>query len=256
MTNAAPDLAPVRRRLAGVVLRSPLVGVTSLGGRPVAPGLRAKLECLQVGGSAWFRGTFHALARSLGAHKEVVAHGDVRAAIATVTAAAVQRIPSRLVLTEAAVEAFGGPDAVRGGLPAGAPVEVETGADDAAAAGIVRAARARGASCWPRLDGVEATVADPDVYAGLATIGAELAEDMASDVAVVAVAPAWLVAPVREGLAAGGRADCRVVAAPEDPDASWQAAVLRGLRCHSDVAAAFAAALDVGEGPTVIVLGA
>src|SRR5690606_7902337 len=93
MPSEHDPIAAAANRLRGLLVDTPLIGGPLLAGRPAMPELRIKPECLQPGGSIWFRGAMHALARQMGAAAGIVAQGGSRQVLATVVAAQAQRVP-------------------------------------------------------------------------------------------------------------------------------------------------------------------
>ncbi len=228
--DAATEFADARRvreaadRLSGQLVRTPLVGGIQLGDAPPSPRLRAKLEVLQSGGGAVFRGAMHSLSRAFGTLSGLVVGGGFRSAYATALAASLQRIPT-LVLVEPTV------DEARANRLAVLPhVRIErsgaVGRDQ-----VLRRARAEGFRPAPG-PGVD------EWELGVATLGWELAEQMPGDTDLVVVAPGALRRAVQRGLVAGGRSVEVVV--PEgglDRDLGelrrW---VREGLRIEADAA--------------------
>ncbi|MGA1522816.1 MAG: pyridoxal-phosphate dependent enzyme [Planctomycetota bacterium] len=233
MSPVAAQVESAARRLRGVLVETPLVGGVILPGFDVPPGLRVHLELVQHGGSLWFRGSMHALARALGAPREVVAIGSDAALVASCLAAHLQRVPvtaiargERRVGLETQLLAFG------------ASV-VEWRADaDAVAERADALRRERGARVLPG-------PGDPDFDLGVATLGRELAQGLGADADLVVVAPAALAAAVEMGLGAAGR-EIRVVgvdaATPSEIDSVGRA----------DLAEAVATGLRVVPGPASI----
>ncbi|MFO1051946.1 MAG: hypothetical protein U1F36_07010 [Planctomycetota bacterium] len=212
-------------RLRGVLVRTPLVGEPCLPVRGVLRGVRLKLECLQPGGSLWFRGAMHALARRLGSlpRIEVDAGGDQAPAFAH--AAALLRIEC----------------IVRGRPRTGLRAQlVALGARFDA--GALQAER-------PSPD-------DPDFRSGIATLGLELAAELPLDVEEVHV-DARVAAAIAAGLRCASR-DLRVVPVEVDvlPVQGLARDLLRGLRVapHRAGLAALASALGVGGRPVAAVV--
>jgi threonine dehydratase len=252
MSPVAAQVQAAARRLRGVLVETPMVGGVILPGFDVTPGLRVQIEVVQHGGSLWFRGAMHALARALGAPREVVAVGSESALIASCLAAHLQRTPvtalsagSRTVELEGRLLAFGA-----------TVVEWCDGAAHAAErADQLR--RERGARILPG-------PGDPDFDLGVATLGLELADGLGADADLVLVGPSALAAAVGVGLTAGGR-EIPVVgvdaAEPSEIDsfgrADLAAAVLSGLRVVPGPAALAALARGMTSGATApcVVLG-
>jgi threonine dehydratase len=224
-----------RRRLRGLSVATPLIGGLTLPGFPCRPGLRVKLENLQLGGSLRFRGAMHALARRLGAPREAVAVGAFRSVLAEVCAAALQRVPVTAVL-----EVEVGPRE-RALLRAAGVAACEVCAGpEAARARAAELRRGRGAFVFPG-------PGDPDFDLGIATVGLELAEEISAETDLVLVGPAAFAAAVGGGLRAGGRPIPTLGVEPPPPEelAALRLAVRDGLRVDADDAglAALAGAL-------------
>lgn len=236
------------RRLSGVLVASPLIGDLLLPGHARRPGLRVKAECLQPGGSVWFRGAMHALARRLGSVPGVVAAGAFRPVLAGVVAAALQRVPSVAVVPSSVSRRE------RELLGAAGVGEVVCAADVPAVAERAKeVCRTRGLFAMPEPGDLEHDL-------GVATLGLELARDLGTDAEVVLVSPGSLSAPVAAGLAAGGRRLEVVGVEPSSrrPEvlAALRDAVAAGVRlaCDPDGLAALDAALDgrYGDHPCVV----
>lgn len=225
MGPVAAQVEAAVRRLRGVLVETPLVGGVILPGFDVKPTLRVQIEVVQHGGSLWFRGAMHALARAFGAPREVVAVGPEAALVASCLAASLQRTPvtalvagTRTVELEARLLAFGA-------------TVVEWCADaDRAAERADELRRERGARILPG-------PGDPDFDLGVATLGLELAEGLGADADLVLVGPAALAEAVGMGLTAGGReipVEGVDALAPSELDsfgrADLAAAVVSGLR--------------------------
>lgn len=254
MQYDAKDSADPRRvreaadRLSGQLVRTPLVGGILLGDAPASPRLRAKLEVLQPGGGAVFRGAMHSLSRALGTLSGLVVGGGFRSAYATALAASLQRIPTVVLIGPNLDESCAARFAV---LP---QVRVErsdvVGRDE-----VLRRARAEGFRAAPG-------PGDDDWELGVATLGLELAEQMPGDTDLVVVGPGVLRRAVQRGLVAGGRS--LEVLAPEARLAGdlgeLRRRVREGLRIEADAAGlralelAQSAALEGRE--VVAVLGA
>ncbi len=245
------QLDAVHRRIRGQLVATPIVGGPCLPGRTCPPGLRVKLDVLQPGGSAWFRGAMHALARRLGSAKGLVVHGAFRPMYAWATAAVLQRVPAIAVVDEATLA---DPDRrlLLEALDAG--LTVATVADPEAAAARATELRARHGYLAASGPG------DEEFDDGLATLGLELADALPSEVERVLVAPASLARPIARGLAACGST---VAVAGVDATADRHAArrmladaVRTGLRvcCDQDGLAALDVALDASDGGRVCVV--
>lgn len=236
MTFGRDQVEAAARRLRGVLVETPLVGGLLLPGRDVGPGLRVKLECLQHGGSLWFRGAMHALGRQLGAPREAVAAGTFRAVLAGVFAARLQRVPVTAVLDAEPS------DEERRLLVAAGTDAIELAAEGGAVGRAEELGRTRGAFVVPG-------PGDPAHDLGVATLGLELAAEMGADTDLVVVGPAALADAVGHGLRAGGR-DLAVRAAPLPGDRqaleTLRAVVRDGVRVDADHEglAALAAAID------------
>lgn len=180
------------RRLRGQLVATPLIGELRLPEFQAPPTLRVKAENLQTGGSLYFRGAMHFLLRQLGALKGLVAHGDARVVLAAATAASLHRLPC-------VVFPDGEPDQGVWQLLrlSGCEVRPRSGAD-AARSAAQEAARELGYRVMP---GVE----DELFAAGIATLGVELADELAGDCELVVVAPLELAGCVALGLGTKGR---------------------------------------------------
>ena len=236
MELAASAIEAAAARLRGQILATPLVGAPWLPGHTTS-GLLVKLEVLQLGGSIWFRGALHALLRELGARRSLAIADRARPALAWATAA------SMLGFT---VEVFVHgpvPEAAARSLACVAPQWVACADPAAAITQADAAARRRG---HRRSTGLE----DADVQAGVATVGLELAHELAHDCDVIHVAPASLAAAIGAGLGAGDRR-LLVRGAPGLVPAeasALRAAARGGLRVDVDDPAALAAALHEPPG--------
>lgn len=190
-------------RLRGALVATPLLGEPLLVGRGVAEGLRLKLECLQCGGSAWFRGAMHALARRFGSIARLAAEGDADCVRALASAAALQRVECHAL----------------------APADAAQRAVLVALGAVLHEAQAGLPGTLARLDR-----AAPDFTEGLATLGLELADELPSEIVAVFVAEEFAAA-VGDGLQAAGR-PLALLAVPADrsPDPGLADAVLRGAR--------------------------
>lgn len=179
-------------RLAGNLVRTPVVGALELPGQTVPQNLRVKVETLQPSGSVWYRGALHVALRALGTWKGVVTQGRPALQLAQAHVARGHRVPVVAIVQE------GLPDLVKGRLLAlGAEVvSCPPGRESETAA---RIANERGFTVAP-------ADADREFQVGLATLGLELASELPLDTELVIVAPAELAAPVAAGLRAGGAA--------------------------------------------------
>lgn len=239
MTDDSVMTDPVRAaaaRLRGHLVATPVVGGAVLPGFALPAGARLKLECLQPGGTAMFRGYTHALLRSLGRFKGVVLHGDPRQIRAQACAAMAHRLPAVAVADAPLPESL-------------AQLLHELGLEAVPGDPVEHAAN-RGFVVMPGCS-------DSDVLDGLATLGLELADELPLDTSRVLVAPSVLAAPVRRGLAAGGR-DTPVAGVDRDPGVDFAAlagAVLDQLRVASDpegLAALWAGCHSTDEGLAVV----
>jgi threonine dehydratase len=216
------------RRLAGHLVATPLIG----GGVGNAD-VRWKPELLQPGGSGWFRGYQHFLLRKLGSLPGLVFHGPNPRALAAALAAQFQRVPLTVVVSEALSPELGA--ALQA---AGATLEVTP--DPGA-----RGEELRRRHGWPVLPGAE----DPDVAAGLATIGIELADALPGACRRVFV-PADVALAVAAGLG-GGRDVCAVTARTGPSGLRQTVATLHRLLLGDASVATLDAALAAGAGETV-----
>jgi threonine dehydratase len=181
-----------RARLRGHVVATPVLGGIRVPGSGWPEALRLKLETLQPGGAIWFRGAMHYLACQLGALKGVVVSGRPRFVVAAVHAAALQRVPCRVVVPAGVARQ------VRALIEPGW-AEVEAVPQEAEVPHRVAALqRTEGLRLLPGID-------DEAFALGLATVGQELGEELPSDVDAVCVSPPELSTPLRAGLVAAGR---------------------------------------------------
>jgi threonine dehydratase len=257
-------------RLAGTALRTPLVGDPVLPGlvRETPADLRLKAENLQVGGGIWFRGSVLWLMRQLGRHGRglVVAAGrpaEARAALCGLAAARVMRASVQAVFAASALSER--QRAFLDGLGRAARAEWRVEILDSGDGSPEDAVRARRDECihngLVRLP-IDTAVGGDEFAAGLATVGLELAATLPSDTPVVVTSDPLLVAPLRAGLAAGGRADVAVRAVPSAADRAVEE--LRrstgaltdglGLVCDLAGAAAVLGALECGADPVAAVV--
>ena len=181
------DLITARRRLAGDLVATPLIGGLELGGGDV----RFKPERMQPTGSAFYRGALHWCSRQLGTRRGVVLNGaglPVAALAAVLHSARSHRIPLEIQTTAEAAEALD-------------PRALDTRDRDHGRWQVSRDPRtavdARLADGWTAFP--EWT--DPAVALGLATLGAELAEQVPADCGAVVVTDPLLVPGIRWGLA-------------------------------------------------------
>lgn len=206
----AAGIEAAARRLQGHLVAAPLIG-----GLPRLPGLpdvdvRWKPELLQPGGSGWYRGYLHFLQRRLGALPGLVFAGPTRRALAASLAAQQLRVPLVVALSAAPPEDLGVALAAAG-------AELEVAADPARLAEERR--RRLGHGLMPTAD-------DPDVAAGLATIGLELAAGLPRSCRSVFV-PADCAAAIAAGLEAAHGPPVHEVA-----DGVVHAALPRWLELH------------------------
>ncbi len=245
MELEASAIAAAHTRLRGQLVDTPIVAGIVLPGRAVSVELRAKVECLQQGGSIYFRAAQHWLGRHFGSLTGILVSGSYRVVLATAHAAKLQRTPCRLVLHEAVSE-----DDMSVLRETGAEMDVCFGVE-AAAARVSEIASETGYRQVPAID-------DSDHALGIATLGLELAAQLGSDVIRVYVAPAELAGPIHAGLMAGGRELLvegvelhaeTTDACSGDEGVSLRRQILCGMRVDVGPAslAAFAAALDCGE---------
>ena len=242
------DPVPIRaaaERLRGHLVATPVLGDPLLPGLAPHPRLRLKLECLQVGGSVWYRGARHWWLRQLGGCKGVVVTGredQVQAAAAAVGG----RVPCHGIVAGPITAAGEARLAALGLILVRVPTPQ-------AAAEAQRALQSRhGFARLPEPAG------DPVVAAGIATLGLELAVELAAAVEQVFVNDPVVAGLVQAGLLAGGHA-ARVVAAPPGSAGETVAqALLAGLRLGLSAAeaASVAAALAAGEHEVCAVTGA
>jgi threonine dehydratase len=190
----AAAIAAARRRIAGLVRRTPMIAVPPARTHAaLARNLVLKLECLQVTGSFKPRGAINAL-KSLSA--EAVGRGVVTASggnhgLAVAYAGWVAGVPAAIYLPETAA-----PDKIAKLERWGAKVTI-TGSrwDESNEAARRHAEREGLAYIHP--------FADPAVVAGQGTLGDELLDDMPdADAVVVAIGGGGLVSGVAAALAA------------------------------------------------------
>lgn len=243
MSEAAcrPDAESIRAaavRLRGHVVATPLIGGLLLPGFAHGADVRIKPELLQPGG-AWYRGYLHLVLRAMGRPVGLCWAEGTGNCLAAAAAAAAGRIPLHVFVRSA-------PGAGRAAALAHLGAVVECVADPLAAA---RAhGRTTGAMLLPGLE-------HPDVAAGIATIGLELAAAMPFDAAAVYLSTG-LEAAVGAGLAAGGHgAVARPVAAAPGKEA-LAACLVECHRLHAGPAAlaVLGAALRHEAGATVVAL--
>lgn len=176
------------RRLRGQLVAAPLVAAApGLPGLTPGRDLRLKLEMLQPAGGVHFRGALHYLLRQLGRFKGVAVAGSPRSAYAAAFAASLLRLPVRCFLP-AAVDAEWGPRFAALGC------EHEIAGDPQAAARDFC-----GKAGYCRMPGLD----EPDLAAGLATVGLELSSELPAHCARLFVVEE-LAPAVGLGLAAGG----------------------------------------------------
>lgn len=188
--SCRPDADSIRAaavRLRGHVVATPLIGGLLLPGFAHAADVRIKPELLQPGGSVWFRGYLHFVLRAMGRPAGLAWAEGCGNGLAAAAAAAAGRIPLR-----AFVRSEPAPGLAAALAQLGAIIEC---VGDPVAAGTAHA-RATGAMVLPG-------TGHPDVAAGIATVGLELAGAMPFDTAMVFV-PMGLEEAVGSGLAAGG----------------------------------------------------
>lgn len=235
----AESIRAAAARLRGHVVATPLVGGLLLPGFAHAADVRIKPELLQPGGSAWYRGHLHLVLRAMGRPVGLAWAEGAGSSLAAAVAATAGRIPLRVFVREL-------PEAGLAAALAHLGAVVERCDDPQAAA---RAhARSSGAMVLPGLE-------HPDIAAGIATIGLELASTLPFDAAVVYV-PEGFEAAVGAGLAAGGHG-AAVVGVPQGAANDALGACLAG--CHRLHAGAgslsvLAAALRHEAGATVAAL--
>ena len=178
-------------RLSGQLVATPILGEPILPGRGRVPNLRLKVEALQPSGSAWFRGAMHALARRFGDTKTLAVSGKPRWVLGWAWAAALQ--------IEVHWEKERAEDPLwRERLEAVPGLQLLLHDDRETTERVMAERGAAGIRLAP---GDE----DPEVFAGLATLGFELADELGSGIERVVVGPGRLVEPVRKGLELGGR---------------------------------------------------
>jgi threonine dehydratase len=227
---SATAIEAAARRLSGQLVATPILGGLRLPGFAVAADLRLKAELLQPGGALYWRGIQHFLLRQFGSSRGLWIVGPPRLAVVAAIAAASHRLPAVVQVTAGMT---------------GASELRELGCElhevrDAAASDEAERRR-RGFAALPGLD-------DPDVAAGIATVGLELARELPSDCAAVFAAPPWVDA-IGQGWAAGGRSSPVLPAASPVPS-GLGAALRAGHRLEADeeglavLAAALAAAGD------------
>ena len=204
------DIADARRRIAGRALRTPLV--------PAGEGLHLKLECLQPTGSYKIRGATNA----------VRARIEAGAPPARIVSASAGNFGQAIVAAAAAL-----------GVPATIHVP------DKAARVKVDNLRRMGAEVvehsfegWWRImetreTGGEGTffhpVAEREVIAGAATIGAEIVEDLpAVDEVLIPIGGGGLASGIAQAVKAARASHCRIVAVETDTATPLQAALAAG----------------------------
>jgi len=187
MPAITPDeVRSAAARLRGQHVASPTIGSTWPWAG--AADVRWKADLVQPGGSGWFRGFHHWLLRSLGAFPGVSFVGPTERLLAAALAAQLHRLP----FTAFVARPLPGPLAE---AVAAAGGEVEEVADPERAA----------AQLQQRSGSVRLPLAEhPEVAAGLATAGLELAGALPADCTIAYAAPE-VTAALRAGLAAAGR---------------------------------------------------
>lgn len=212
----AAALAAAVQRLRGHVIATPLIGTPWLPGAGSVPDVRWKPELLQPGGSGWYRGYQHFLLRRMGGCAGLVYCGVVDRVLAAAIAAQQHRLPLVAMLPVA-------PAPTVAALLQSAGVEVHAGGDAGSARDLCRS---RGFTLLP-------DASQPDVALGMATIGAELAEELPQGCDLV-LAPGAVAAVIAAGLAASGRGIPVATAATTAPTTAGLSdlgeAILRGHR--------------------------
>ncbi len=237
-----PDAESIRAaavRLRGHVVATPLVGGLMLPGFAHAADVRIKPELLQPGGGTWYRGYLHLVLRAMGRPVGLAFAEGCGNGLAAAAAAAAGRIPLRIFVRAE-------PDEATSAAFAHLGAEVECVEDPRAAAQAH--GRTTGAMVLPGLE-------HPDVAAGVATVGLELAAVMPFDTAVVYV-PTGFETAVGAGLSAGGHGAVARPVAPVAGTESLGACLARCHRLHAGSAslAVLAAALHHEAGATVVAL--
>jgi len=235
------------RRLKGHLVATPVIGDLRLPGFEVSPAVRVKAECLQTGGSVWYRGYLHYLLQSLGRYKGLVLHGEPRVILAQALAGALHRLPMV---------------AVTAGLPAdiaalvggtGCEVVVADSGTTASIAQVAALAQQRASDTGFQLAG---GIDDDAVHAGVATMGLELAEELPADVERVVLTDGSYSGAVAAGFAAAAR-ECELVAPPTGQiPRGWRDAVAQGLHlAPSEPSLAALHLVAAQDRPTCVVMG-
>lgn len=209
---ALAEVAAAARRVAGVVVRTPLLP------SPWSPRLWLKPENLQPTGAFKLRGAYHTLAKLPAPRRAagVVTHSSGNHGQALAYAARRLGVPCVVVMPDVA-----GPHKIEATRALGAEVVLVPPADRAARAGELASAR--------RL-----TVVPPfdhrDVIAGQGTIGLEIVDDLAVDLVLVPVGGGGLASGVAAAVK-GRRPAARVIgvepAVAADAQESLAAGALR-----------------------------
>ena len=214
-TSSAAEIQAAADRLRGHLVATPMIGSSWLPAAEREVDLRFKPELLQPGGSGWYRGYLHWLLRSLGSLPGVVFAGPPARALAAAAAALQHRLSLWVILAAEPASGFAALlDA------AGAKIEF----DDQPVQRADGLQRARGLVPFPGLE-------HPDVAAGLATVGLELAVELPAECEAV-YAPASLASAIVAGLTAAGRRAPVVAVGDDAPgdaegaDQQWLATAL------------------------------
>ena len=234
LAGLAPEaVVAASRRLQGQFVRTPLIGGLAAWPMPVVvpEEVRIKAEMSQWAGSVWSRGVLHWFHRQMGQAKGIFTRGPARALCAVAAGAVAHRTPCRLLVDE---PLSADQSAARDLLEALAQRAVDGMCTlDADVQAHEADARALG---FRRFD---LSTAEPDVAAGLATVGFDLAAEVPGDCAGIYVpecAPGF-AACVATGLLAAERGDVPVYGVPVLDAAAakpWRDALVAGLRLACD----------------------
>lgn len=231
------DLERAAQRLAGNLVRTPVIGGVTLPGLGTAVHVRVKADLLQPSGSSWYRGALHAAQRAFGIWKGLVTHGAVREQLAWLEVARQQRLP--VVAVVAPEEA--------GSLQRLAPVGVcecvvVPGAEVLGA--VHGLASGRGFRIAPR-------AGDPDFDLGLGTLALEIEREVPPETVTLCVGDPELAKVLDRGLRALDSTIAVGVAAPSPPRLAEQAR--EGLRLDLGPASLAALAMGLSAAPDAAV---
>jgi threonine dehydratase len=210
------DVLAAANRLRGHLVQTPMLGGVAAGVTSSCD-VRWKADLLQPGGSSRFRGYLHLLQRKLGSLPGLSYCGPLRHALAAAAAARLHRLPMQVFCS---VEPEPSLRHALGTLDAAvAPV-----ADP-----LQQAALLQRRAGWLPLPDVE----HPDVLAGVATVGFEMAQALPADCAEV-FAPCDLRGAVEAGLQAAGRPI--VVHGVATPEGDAAQALCAAVLCSHQIA--------------------